>query len=50
MNHANEPEWRENLADIKLNIVATDLNLQKNFNASNFAKAKANSTLAQKKK
>ena len=37
MNHANDPEWRENLADIKLNIVATDLNLHKNFNASNYA-------------
>ena len=34
MNHANDPEWRENLADIKLNIVATDLNLQKTSDTS----------------
>lgn len=32
MNHANDPEWRENLPDIKLSGVGQDqINLNKNF-------------------
>ena len=31
MNQPNVEEWRENLADMRLSIVAQDINLKKNF-------------------
>ena len=35
MNHANDPEWRENLEDIKLHGTGNeDIHLQKNFKVS----------------
>ena len=31
MNQPNVDEWRENLVDMRLNAIAADVNLKKNF-------------------
>ena len=38
MNHINDPEWRENLPDLRLAITQQDINLKKNFDKKDFAK------------
>ena len=43
MNHINDPEYRENLPDMRLAITQSEINLKKTFCKEDFAK---NSTLS----
>ena len=46
MNHANDPEWRENLEDIKLHGTGNeDIHLQKNFKVSDLKTGEQPTTL-----
>ena len=38
MNHINDPDWRENLPDMRLAMNQQDINLKNTFDKEDFAK------------
>ena len=38
MNHINDPEWCDNLPDLRLALDKQDINLNKSFKKEDFAK------------